>query len=356
MGEIRPRSRRSVRLRDIAEELDLSVSMVSKVLSAHMSTSGSQPKTAASIRAKAKELGYRKNMQALSLVTGRQNTIAVCLHDYGEPSSRIVEEMIKGIAVEAIAHQQRMILCYYSTYEELKRLWSQLGVDAVDGVIFGGMPRIDWLTEIAGATDQPVSLVTILPDVLAGEWPNIGLSDLEIGRCATRHLIECGCQKIVHLSVAKHFSAPEYGVISHISGKRREGYQRTLAEYGFSQSDEYIVEIDHFSFEEGCKGAKLLLARGIEFDGIFAQSDGIALGAMNVLIRHGIEVPHDVRIIGVDNAPICQMAPVSLSSVSQEYYLRGRRAMQTLLMKINNQQISSVVIDPILIKRDSTVS
>src|SRR5689334_5501794 len=88
-------------LRRIAEELGISVSLVSKVLSGRMGTSTATPEMVKAIQQKAEELHYRKNRAAEALVTGRQNVIAVCLHHHGVEGSTIVDEMVNGIAAEA---------------------------------------------------------------------------------------------------------------------------------------------------------------------------------------------------------------------------------------------------------------
>src|SRR5690606_31522393 len=107
MAKQQPARRQVVGLRDIAEELNVSVSLVSKVLSGRLGTSGANIKKIRAIRAKARELGYQKNLLAEALRTGRQNVLALFLHRHGEPGSGIVDETINGVAEEAARSQQR---------------------------------------------------------------------------------------------------------------------------------------------------------------------------------------------------------------------------------------------------------
>jgi len=78
------------------------------------------------------------------------------------------------------------------------------------------------------------------------------------------------------------------------------------------------------------------------------------VGALNALLKAGRKVPQDVRIIGVDDAPFCELSIVPLSSISQEFRERGRRAVRLLIDKMNGKPVSSVAISPILRCRESS--
>ena len=107
-----------VSLKDIARELQLSESLVSKVLSGRMGNTTAHIQVVKAIQRKARELGYRPNRTATALATGRHGVIAVFVHQHGEPGSSIVETLITGVAEAAAAHQQRLWLQFFLTREQ----------------------------------------------------------------------------------------------------------------------------------------------------------------------------------------------------------------------------------------------
>lgn len=327
--------------------------MVSKVLSGRMGNTSGLPETVRAIREKAREMGYRKNLQAEALRTGRLNVIAVCVHHHGVNGSQIVENMVEGIAREAASHQQRMVLQYFKTLDELQSIWSEFRLSAVDGVILGGVPHVDWVQEVNAGAEQDIPVVTILPaETATDEYVNVGMSEREIVRRSTLHLLDCGCKRPAHFYVRN--AGETVRDWCSVGRFRYEGYCQALKERGIPLREELVISVEQFHYQYGLTAAAQLLASGVEFDGIVAQSDHQAAAALNVLTREGRRVPHDVRLVGVDNSPFCEMASVPLSSVSQEYEIRGTRAVEMLLKLIDGEDVSSVCVDPVLNVRESS--
>jgi LacI family transcriptional regulator len=116
-----------------------------------------------------------------------------------------------------------------------------------------------------------------------------------------------------------------------------------------------VYHARNFEYPTGAEAILRWMAAGIEFDGVAAQSDQQAVAAFNTLISAGKKVPDEVRLIGVDNSPFCELNSVRLSSVSQEDRLRARRAMQLLLDAIEGRPIGPVLIEPMLYVRESSL-
>ena len=85
-----------------------------------------------------------------------------------------------------------------------------------------------------------------------------------------------------------------------------------------------------------------------------AQSDHEAVGCINTLFASGIRVPEYVRVIGIDDAPFCELARVPLSSVSQQFQLRGESSMRLLMDMIEGKAVQSSRVEPIVVEREST--
>jgi LacI family transcriptional regulator len=332
--------RRTVGLRRIADEVGVSVSLVSKVLNGRMGKTGAQASKIAAIREKAIELGYRKNLLAQALRTGRQNVLAVCVHRLGEPGSGIVEEMVAGIAAEAVSHRQRLMLHYYESAEEFRAFAPELQRNAADGVIMGGLGHPELIKDLKSMHARGLPVVTIHDEQLDPSFANIQLNQDDLGCEATRHLISRGCRAIAH------FSVPQTS--------RCDGYRRAMAEAGLGQYEDLVVDAGKYSYQAGVLAVRELLRRGVHFDGIVGSSDQHAAAALNELLARGYDVPGRVKLIGMDDAPFCPFAAVPLSSVSQEYALRGRHAVRLLLSALDGKLVRSVHVAPVVCARTSS--
>jgi LacI family transcriptional regulator len=328
-----------VSLRQIADEVGVSVSLVSKVLNGRMGNTGAQAAKVAAIHDKALSLGYRKNLLAQALRTGRQNVLAVCVHRLGELGSGIVEEMVAGIAAEAAAQHQRLMLHYYETADEFRAFAPELQRNAADGVIMGGLGHPELIKDLKSMHSRGLPVVTIHDEKLSPMFANVGMDQVEVARYATRHLIEQGCRRIAHLKVVEH---------------RYEGYRRALDEAKIRFDPALVVESGLYSYPAGTEAVNRLLASGAVFDGIVGCSDHHSAAALNVLTGRGLKVPEQVKLIGIDNAPFCQFAAVPLSSVSQEYEIRGRHAVRVLMTFLQDKSASVTQVPPVVCARASS--
>ncbi len=353
MAKQQPARRQVVGLRDIAEELNVSVSLVSKVLSGRLGTSGANIKKIRAIRAKARELGYQKNLLAEALRTGRQNVLALFLHRHGEPGSGIVDETINGVAEEAARSQQRLAIHYYESAEEFRHFASRMHRNVVDGVIVAGVPHAEIAADLAEMHTRGIPVVTIHDAQIDPQLPNVGMDQREVTRQATLHLIDRGCRRIAHLRIT--------GTAS-LGASRFEGYRSALIERGLPVRQELVIDVRHFNYEAGQAAVKRLLEGGpakhgtgeLPFDGLVCQADTQGVAAINELVLRGVRVPEQVKVIGVDNAPFCRYAIVPLSSVSQEFNVRGQRAAQLLMDCLHDRPVESVQIAPVVSPRAST--
>jgi LacI family transcriptional regulator len=191
-------------------------------------------------------------------------------------------------------------------------------------------------------------IITVHDVDLDPAYCNVGMSQSEVTRLSTQHLADKGCRRIAHFRVVKTTSSttPE---------ERFKGYRQALKERGLEQSDSLIVTTNDFLYESGREAIEKLIASGVEFDGIVCQSDQQAVAAVNYLSSTGRKVPGQVKLIGVDNAPFCQFAIVPLSSVSQEFRVRGHEAVKLLARKLAGEEIKSIQVPPVVWVRESSL-
>lgn len=326
---------------DIAKELDISVSLVSKVLNDRLGTTGARPELVEAIRKTAKEMDYRKNSSALSLRLGRHNAVGIFIHHFGRPGCGSVDSLLQGLSTEAKVHNQRFILDYFEKAEEFMAFRDFTDKSVMDGLLLGGLPHEELLEPLLALQKSGMPVATIFDKQINPTLPNVSFDQVEMGRIAAEHLIRQGCRKIAHIVDFE---------------ERYEGYRMALDQNNLPLQENLVYREGGavFSYDRGCRTAEFLLNSKTGFDGIVAQSDEEAMGALNVLMGRGVQVPGDVRIIGMDNAPYCNFSTIPLSSVSQSGSQRGRIAFDMLMSLIAGKSVESVTIPPRLFVRKST--
>jgi LacI family transcriptional regulator len=331
-------------LKDIATELNVSKSLVSKVLTNRMGTTCVTPQLAEAIRKKAKELNYQKNASAFSLTTGRHNTIGVFIHRYGEIGSGLLERLMLGIAGKAGEYDQKTMLSFFETSAEFNKAINLMHTNVVDGLIVGGLPHNELADKVCEISKNGLPVITIQENPMHPNIPNVAVDEEATGYVATRHLIEKGCRNIGHIRT------PEY------ESSRYMGYCRALREAGLKidSSRIFMAKDLGFSLAAGDAFARKILQDGIPLDGLVAESDHQALGAMNTFQTAGIKIPDEIKIIGVDNSPFCRFQSVQISSVSHKTMTKGRLAVEMLMRLKEGEKVDNVMLDPVLkIRRSS---
>lgn len=327
---------------DIAGKLNISVSLVSKVLNNRLGTTGARAELIESIRETAKEMGYQRNSSALALRQGRQNAVGIFIHSFGRPGCGSVDALLQGVSVEAKLRKQRFILDYFVEANEFLAFDDLTNKSVMDGILLGGLPHEELKGSLLELQASGMPIVTIFDKEMDPRLPNVSFDQVEMGRMATDHLVQQGCRKIAHIVDFQD---------------RFEGYCKALLENDMAMDQGLIYNegTPEFSYEKGCRAAESLLASHIEFDGVVAQSDEEAMGVVNTLFEGGLRVPDHVRVIGMDNAPYCKFARTPLSSVSQSGSQRGRLAFEMLMNLIDGKPVESVTILPRLFSRNSTL-
>lgn len=331
-------------LKDIANEVNVSVSLVSKVLNNKMGTTGISPDTVELVREAAKRLGYRKNTSAVALQKGRHNVFGVYAHHMGMPGSGIMEDMIKGIAYTAWKYRQRLSLAFFESTADAVELCESAHPNSMDGLIMAGLPHEEVLGQLRAIRDTGLPVVTLYDKPVADDIVNIGMSQIDVGYAATHHLLKCGARKIAH-------------IVNNI--ERFEGYRKALREADIRYDEKRVYKCQtgsDYSHVTGETAITTFLHRNVEFDGVFAQSDQEAVGCIRALQLANIRVPEDVVVIGVDNAPYCEFVRIPITSVSQRLMERGEKAVDILMKLINGKKTESVNFAPLVIPRLSTSS
>lgn len=331
------------RLKDIADELGVSVVTVSRALRDRPDIA---KETKAKILERVKQLNYRPNLMARSLVTGRSSLIGLIVPDLIHP---FFTEIAKSLA--AALRKKDYFLIVSSSESD-----PQLEHDEIEHML---AHHLDCFV-VASCQKNPESLRGIgeagVPLVLLDRsFPDfasnfIGVNDYRVGEVAAEHLIAQGCRRIAHIR----------GPMTNVGNSRAEGYRDTLRKHGLTAPEQYVVSCGEASDSDGeTRGKRAmdeLLALKPRPDGIFCFNDTIAVGAMVSAIEAGLRIPKDMAILGCGNFHYSSKLRVPLSSVDQKSKEIGDRTakMISVLLEKPSARPRTVVLEPELIVRASS--
>jgi len=220
----------AVRLKDIAEDLGVSLMTVSKALRNHRDVAEA---TRRRVCQRARELAYQPNLVARSLAGHCSFLIGLIVPDLMHP---FFAEVAKNIDRKLGSVGYQIIVCNSgkNAETEVRQIKLLLG-RRVDGLIIASTaPHASAATVelLEGGTAPYVLIDRMIPNVRANY---VGVKDEEIGALATQHLIEQGCTRIAHLR----------GPLMSTGRGRLRGYQRALAKHGLQVPSEYVISAAH---------------------------------------------------------------------------------------------------------------
>jgi LacI family transcriptional regulator len=331
-----------VRLKDIAEELNVSVMTVSKVVRGQTDVSEATRKR---VLERVRELNYQPNWIARSLAARQTFIIGLVVPDL---MHSFFAEVAKGVTRKMRPRGYDVVICNSEEDAALERSEVEhLLSRQVDGLILASSqaPDEDGLFRKIEARGTPYVLIDRrFPETKAAY---VGAENREIGRLATEHLIAQGAKRIGHIAGPR--IATGLG--------RSEGYRAALAAHGIEYCEELVVE---GVGDEGYSATKKLLALESPADGIVCFNDPYAVSAMKAVIEAGLRIPQDVKVIGAGNVHYSDLLRVPLSTIDQQSTHTGEQAAEILLGMINPQKRKArkapkiVRIKPELLVREST--
>lgn len=332
--------RRKLTLRDLAEQLGVSRSTVSRALR-------DDPQIAVGtrerVRALASSLGYLPDAAARALTRRRAQAVGLMLPRsselvFGNP---YFSELLLGVSLEAEAAGYPLLLS--TSPEPDFGAWLREG--RVDGLILLGssvqgrdVPELNRLIR-AGypvvaihAAPRALRAVTIGSNERAGVWQ------------ALAHLQQSGHRRVAFLAGPRG---------SRYAERRVRAFRTGLEAFGLEVDDALLVPTDD-SRAGGEHATAELLRRGHGFDAVLADNDLVALGAYRALAGAGLPVPDAVSVIGFDDTPLASVVRPALSSVRQPTRRLGELAFTALLTLMAGGTVASTRLATRLVVREST--
>lgn len=329
---------------DLAQQLNISASTVSRALNGHSAISDATTKR---VMALAKELGYQPNNMAAGLRRGRSNLLGVVVpHIDGNFFSQVV----KGIEAAASKAGYHVLICQSNEDMAHERENVETLLNAqVEGILVSISRTTREFKHFEKIRRRDVPLV-FFDRILEGHDVNaVVLDDRVGGYRATKHLLEQGYRRIAH------FTGPQN---LNIYKLRRQGYEDALREFNLPIDEELIV-FGNMKMEDGSAGMVQLLALPQRPDAVFSGSDFSAAGALQVLHERGLRVPEDIGLVGFSNELFSRLMVPMLTSIDQHCELMGRAATRLLLQIMEEQSQQGapqhIVLQPDLFVRASSL-
>lgn len=332
-----------VTIKDLARELDISPSTVSRALKDHPDIS---PETKEQVRELADRWNYVPNLLAQGLRKSKTNTIGVIVP---ELVHFFFTTVISGIENVAYARGYNVILCQSAeNYEreviDTKALWNS----RVDGMIVSLSRDTTDYNHFQELLDEGLPMVFFDRVTDALDASQVVVDDYEGAFKAVELLISKGCKKIAHLAGPESLD---------ISKKRAQGYKDALSKYGLEVNDDLIVTCEEGTYEEGKLKSQLLHNQYPDIDAFFGVNDMAALGSMLAMQEKKVKIPDEVRVVGFSDWQLSGLIKPRLTSVNQPGFEMGQASAEILIDRIESKtetELVRKVIPTRLMERETT--
>jgi LacI family transcriptional regulator len=310
-------------IKDIARELNLSTSTVSRAINDHHSIS---QETKERVQALVEKLDFRINSLARNLRSQKSNIIGLIV-----PKISMYYQAAVITTIQQKLQEYGYPLMIFQTNESPaleKELVDVLYTSRVGGLIISATLYTDDFSPFDVFTQGGIPLVFY--DRVPLHYPvhNIKSDEYQGGYQATRHLLEQGCRRIAIIS----------GILScKIYQDRYWGYQAALAQYGLPL-DPGLVFQHELTEEHARQDFEVLFGRGQDPDGVFACNDTTAITLVKAAKKNRIPVPEKLKVVGYSNDPRTTIIEPAITSVDQFPQEVGEQAA-TLMVNLIRQKI-----------------
>ncbi|MGW4294538.1 LacI family DNA-binding transcriptional regulator [Micromonospora chersina] len=304
-------------LRDVARHARVSVKTVSNVVNDYPHVSDDVRRR---VREAVRALGYRPNLAARTLRTGRTGLLALVVADVEAPG-------LHGLAREVVRA---------ATSQGFRVVVEPHGPDTLPSARAGGPHGVDAVllaTDVAlpGMVDARLDAGT--PLVLLGEsgdprCDRVALDGVRAAADATEHLLRTGRRRIAAIGAGP-------GEATGPAQPRTLGYQRAVRRAGLDLPAGYLRATAQHRYEDGHRAALRLFAHEHPPDAVFCYSDRLAIGALRAAADAGLRVPTDVAVIGIGDSAEGRYSRPTLTSVSADPAFLARTAVALAVARLD---------------------
>jgi DNA-binding LacI/PurR family transcriptional regulator len=289
-------------LKDVAALAGVSIKTVSNVVNGYLHVA---PDTRARVQAAVDELGYKPNVAARQLRSGRSGVIALALPELQSPYFA----EIAGLIVQAAERRSWTVLIDQTDGQpdRERNLVAGLRRHAIDGVIFSPLALAG--AELTSGDGTP--MVLLGERVSHGPADHVVIDNEVAAADATEHLAGLGRKRVAAIGAQDFPSAVT-------AQQRLAGYRRALAGAGLPAHPGLVVPVASFHRADGAAAMARLLETAEPPDAVFCFNDLLALGAIRTLLKRGLRVPDDVAVIGFDDIEDGRFSTPTLSTIAPD--------------------------------------
>lgn len=340
--------RRKITLKDIARELEVSISTVSKALK-NSEEIGRDTKE--KVQAFAKLYNYKPNNIAVSLKNKHTKNIGVIIPDIVH---HFFTTVFRGIEKYANSRGYNVIICVSDeSFDKEVINMEMLANGSIDGFIMalsGETQMKNDFSHLREVTDQGIPLVLFDRVTNDIQCDKVILNDTEITHEAVTMMIKSGRRKIALFTTENYFN---------VSTDREVGYRKALTDSGISVDENLILTLP---FEDDLSIIGPFIENN-DIDAILAVNEIFAIHAMGIAQSKGIKVPEEISFIGFTNGRLSRYASPGLTSVAQHGDEMGEVAAKMLIDRVEEELKSEIeipfrteIIKGSIVERDSTIN
>lgn len=322
-------------IKDVAEKAGLAVATVSRVLNNRGYISQA---TRDAVYNAMRELNYQPNELARSLVKKQTSLIGVIVPSVMHP---FFSKVVYYLETYASSFGYKIMLCNSRQQADKEMEYiDMLKSNKVSGIVIcSHTPDIEKNLEI----NLPV--VTFERSV-SKDIPAVMSDNYQGGVLATKHLIECGCKHLVHLSGNSGMKLPADSRSSAFLNVCKENEVEGKI---FSTTEEEFNSMDYLN------SLMKVIDENPGTDGIFCSSDVIAAEVIQVCKKKQIDIPDQIKVVGFDDTDVATLVSPAITTIGQPIELLCRYAVENIIKKINNEIVPSQTVLPVsLIRRETT--
>ena len=310
----------TVSLKDVALAAGVSIKTVSNVVNDYPFVSAA---TRTRVQAVIDELGYRPNLSARRLRSGRSGLIALSLPEIAAPYfAELADEMVRAAEARGLT-----VLIDKTGGQRGHEQQTAAGIrdNVADGTIASPLAMTAEDVELLGRTRPLVLLGERLSHVSVD---HVAIDSVAAARTATTHLIEIGCTRIAVLGTSE---APN----NTTGALRLQGYHDALTAAGLPIDRALHGDVTWYHRPDGHAAMQTVLARRPDVDGVFCFNDLLAIGALRALREAGRQIPADVAVVGFDDIEECLYTVPPLTSISPDKAAIAANAVDLLIRRMD---------------------
>lgn len=334
--------KRHISLKDLATELGVSISTVSRALKNHPDISSEMTRK---IQRLAKEKNYTPNPLAMGLLRQQTKMIGVIVPDI---VTHFYSSIISGI--EDVAKQRGYFIVIASSNESVEKEIESVEnflKSRVEGFIVCLSQETNNFNHFEKLISNEIPIVFFDRICETLKVPAVIADGIDATKKITRHFYENGCRRIAYISGPGHLN---------ISRNRKEGYLEGLKECGLKFDSKLVVECN-LSTKDATRATQQLLKNKELPDAIFGLNDTIAFAAMKEIKKQGFKIPEDISLVGFTDEFHSTVVEPTLTSVTHPTFKMGQEAANLFFKRIETGKgfAEKIVLKTDLVVRESSL-